>query len=88
MQASGQAGSRLAAFFSKGREMQAKADLAVLAEDLGAELLRPIPAAQARRDWRAAAREVRAAPAVRSLHFGVLAEGGPDQEGAARRRKA
>ena len=65
--------------------MPAKAALEVAVEDLEAELRRLILAAQARRDCRAADPAVQAG---RPLHFEVLAEGGLDQEGAARRRKA
>ena len=71
-----------AASFCKGQVMPAKAALEVPVEDLEAGLRRLILAAQARRDCRAAD------PAGRPLHFEVLAEGGPDREGAARRRKA
>lgn len=87
MRASGQAGSLLAAFFFRGREMQAKADLAGLAEDLGAELRRPIQEAQARRDWRAAAQEGPEVRAGQPLRFEGLAAVVRDREGAARRRQ-
>jgi hypothetical protein len=55
------------------------------AEASEAGLRRPILAAQARRDCQAADRVDRAG---QPLHFEVLAEGGPDREAAARRRKA
>lgn len=76
---------RLAASFCKGQAMPAKAALEVPVEDLEAGLRRLILAVQARRVCRAADRVV---PAGRPLHFEVLAGGGPDREGAARRRKA
>ena len=63
--------------------MPAKTDLEVAASE--AELPRLIRAGQARRDCRAADPAVQAG---RPLHFEVLAEGAPDREGAARRRKA
>ena len=76
---------RLAASFCKWQAIPAKAALEVPVEDLEAGLRRLILAAPARRVCRAADRVV---PAGRPLHFEVLAGGGPDREGAARRRKA
>ena len=73
---------RLAVSSCKGQAMPAKAGLEVPVEDLEAGLRRLILAAQARRDCRAAV------PAGQPVHFEVLAEDGPDREGAARRRKA
>ena len=75
----------LAASFCRGQAMPAKAALEEPVAALEAELTPLILAGQARRDCRAADPAVQAG---RPLHFEVLAEGGLDQEGAARRRKA